>query len=261
MREQPFLSIRPDTEPETRVPILAVSGSADREEGERELPPGLVDGREHLLPGLSAQIAANGGLEDDRQCARQPFTEQPRKALDRVSPLELWRVGPQGLDRPVETIESCVLVGPDEGLEQQGVAGPRHVERSEIDPAALADAWGEPQQLRRNGPALLAGELELRAVSTPRSLLVVVAVAIPDEVEARAGPDLDQIEGLDTRASGDLEEAGKQQPAALNLVRLDALRLDEATKPVAALLEHRHGIAPGIETFAQREVVKAAEQL
>src|SRR5215211_3718812 len=261
VREEALLAVRPEPQPQAPEAVLAGRRLADRNERERKLPARVVQGGEELLPALAAQVPPDGCLEHDRQGPGHAFREQLGEPLDDVAALEHRRLRAQRLDRPVEPLEPLALVGPHERLEQQSVSGPGHVERREVDPPALPHAWLDPEQARRHGTPLLAGELERSVAAAPAPLLVAVAVAVPDEVEAGARAELDQVERLDARPPCDLEKAREEHPAALDLVRLDALRLDEAPEPVAALLEHRHGFVPGLEPFAQREVVEAAKEL
>src|SRR5215211_2492208 len=261
VREEALLAVRPEPQPQAPEAVLAGRRLADRNERERELPARVVQGGEELLPALAAQVPPDGCLEHDRQGPGHAFREQLGEPLDDVAALERRRLRAQRLDRPVEPLEPITLVGPDERLQQQGVAQSGDVERGEIDSSPLANPRPEREQPRRHSAPLLAGEDERGVVATPAPMPVAVAVAIPDEVEPRARPELDQVEDLDARPPRELQEAREQQPAALDLVRLDALGSDEAAEPVAALLEHRHRIAPGVEPFAEREVVEAAEEL
>jgi hypothetical protein len=234
---------------------------ADRDEGEGELPARLIQCDKHPLPALPAQVAANCGLEDDRQSTGLPFGKELRKTLDDVALLQLGRVGPQRLDGTVEPLESGGLVRPDEGLEEQRVVGACEVERREIDPSSPADMQDELEQAGRNGSSFLAGQNERGVVPTPRPVLIAVAIAIPDEVEAGTRAELEQVEHLDAGPASDLEEARQQHPAALYLIRLDAVLLDKLPQPLRPLREHRDGIAPGIDSLAQRKVVKPTEKL
>src|SRR5215211_179331 len=261
VREEALLAVRPEPQPQAPEAVLAGRRLADRNERERELPARVVQGGEELLPALAAQVPPDGCLEHDRQGPGHAFREQLGEPLDDVAALERRRLRAQRLDRPVEPLEPITLVGPDERLQQQGVAQSGDVERGEIDSSPPANPRPEREQPSRHNAPLLAGEDERGVVAAPAALPVAVAVAIPDEVEPRARPKLDQVEDLDARPSRELQEAREQQPAALDLVRLDALSSDEAAEPVAALLEHQHRVAPGVEPLAEREVVEAAEEL
>jgi hypothetical protein len=141
------------------------------------------------------------------------------------------------------------------------VVGTCDVERREIDSSSPTDLRDELEEAVRNGASFLTRQNEGGVVPTPRAVLIAVAVAIPDKVQARTRAELEQIERLDAAPARDLEETGKQQPAALHLVRLDAVLRDELPQPTRPLREHRSGIAPRIDSLAQREVVEPAEKL
>src|SRR5215211_2096409 len=186
VREEALLAVRPEPQPQAPEAVLAGRRLADRNERERELPARVVQGGEELLPALAAQVPPDGCLEHDRQGPGHAFREQLGEPLDDVAALERRRLRAQRLDRPVEPLEPITLVGPDERLQQQGVAQSGDVERGEIDSSPLANPRPEREQPSRHSAPLLAGEDERGVVATPAPMLVAVAVAIPDEVEPLA---------------------------------------------------------------------------
>ena len=70
-----------------------------------------------------------------------------------------------------------------------------------------------------------------------------------------------KVEDLHVHPPRHLEKAGKQQPASLHFVRLDAVLLGELPEPLGPVCEHGGGIRPRVDSLAQREVVEPAEQL
>ena len=131
---------------------------------------------------------------------------------------------PHRLDRAVEPLERAGLPGPQERAQPQSALGARHVDWIEVDPDPPPHARLERKQLGRHRTPLLAVELDERVGRPPRAGLVDVAMAIPEQVEARARAELDHVEGIRVRAPRDLEEARQEQPRAPHLVRLDRPR-------------------------------------
>jgi hypothetical protein len=125
----------------------------------------------------------------------------------------------------------------------------------------MPDLRGEPQQRPGNGTALFTAELERSVIGAPGALLVAVAVTVPDEVQPGARTELYQVEGLDAGPAGDVEEAGNEHPASLDLVRLHAVAPNVLAEPVAVLLKHGCRVGPRVDPADEREVVERAEEL
>jgi hypothetical protein len=165
----------------------------------------------------------------------------------------------QRRDRPVQQFEPFRLVGPDERLQQQRAFLGRHVDGSEIDADTTTDSRPLAQELVRNGPALLAAQLQPGSGRPPFAGPVDVAVPIPDEVQPRARADLDQIQLVAAAPPHELEEARQQYPAPLDLVRLDGPLGNRPSKEIRMLLQCRVDAVPR-STAAQDESVQSAEQ-
>src|SRR5207247_2056829 len=84
----------------------------------------------------------------------------------------------------------------------------------------------------------------------------LVPIAVPDEVQAGAGAELDEIEQLSAGPLRDAQEERRQQPRTLDLIRLHALGAAEVGQKLAMGLER---IVPG-SLAAEDEVVQTSEQ-
>ena len=212
----------PGHEPEAPR-ALARARIAGRDERERRVGAGVVERGAHALALLECQVAERGGLEDDRQPVRRPPREQPGQQVDQIAADELGRFGTHGRDRPVEQLEPVGLVCPDEAPQEPGAVLARDVDRRAVDPDARAHRRPEAQERGGHLASLGAGELEGRVIGPPGPERVRAAVAIPDQVEAGARPQLDQVERAGPEALGGAQHAREQHPGAPDLVRLDAL--------------------------------------
>src|SRR4029453_555313 len=94
-----LLSARPQAHPEAPVPVLPGRRPADGYQRQWERPTGLVEGAEDSPPILAAQVAAYGGLEDDRQRTGQALGEQVGKTLHDATALDSGGSAAQGPDR------------------------------------------------------------------------------------------------------------------------------------------------------------------
>ena len=113
----------------------------------------------------------------------------------------------------------------------------------EVDAEPRADLDRRLEQRRRHPAALDRVEREARIRGAERALRVAVAVAVEDEVEAGARPELDQVE-REPRRGGDGEERGDERDAALRLVRLHALLADEPRGARLVGRERRGEVVP-----------------
>ena len=114
----------------------------------------------------------------------------------------------------------------------------RDVDRAEVDadPRRSGAARAAPPE-----PGAALALSSSGASRPPFAGLVDVAVPIPDEVETRARPELDQVERPSVRHA---EEGRQQRPGALHLVRLHALLGDERAQEPAVLGERRGHVLP-----------------
>src|SRR5206468_1989688 len=69
----------------------------------------------------------------------------------------------------------------------------------------------------------LAREDKRRSPRPPLARLVYVPVAVPDEIQPRARPELHEIQDPSARPLRNAQEARQEHPAALHLIRLHAL--------------------------------------
>ncbi len=152
------------------------------------------------------------------------------------------------------------MIEPDERLQPDRVVVVRDVERRAVDPEAASDRGPAHKQVGPWAALAFAGKLERRSVGAPGLVSVPVAVAIPEEVEARTRPELDEVE-RQASFSGDPEECGKECPGALHLVRLHRLLGDEAREPRTALAQHLAEAPPRVLLLARElEEPDAAEE-
>src|SRR3954453_848959 len=93
----------------------------------------------------------------------------------------------------------------------------------------------------------------------PGAVDVAVRVAVEDEVEPGARPQLEQVEPL-PRPARKREERRQQREAATDLVRLDVLFGDEPRQPVALVDEDVVRRRPRVDPVGEREKVQAAEE-
>src|SRR5437773_1876728 len=105
-----------------------------------------------------------------------------------------------------------LLAGPDERAQPAGAVFGRDVDRRAIDADPAADGEIQLQQTTRDGPPLLAVEAQDGVLAPPRSCLVAVPVAVPDEVEPRARPELDEVESLCAHPLSDTQKKRHQDP-------------------------------------------------
>ena len=217
-------------------------------------PPRRLERFANPLASLIAHVAEGGGLEHDRQSVRRLRGEHLGQLFDEVAADELGRVGSERVDRPVETLEPFSLARPDEGAKEARPLLARDVDRRAVDPDPAAHGQLAFQQPRRDRPALLPGEPHRGPLRSPLPRLVRVAIAIPDEVQAGARAELDEIERRDAGPLGDAKEERREHPRALHLVRLDALLRDEAREELLVL---RQRVVP-LRLTAEHEVVQAS---
>src|SRR5262249_27082098 len=106
---------------------------------------------------------------------------------------------------------------------------------------------------------LLAVEVEGRVRRPPLAAVVAVAVAVPYEVEPCRGPELDEIELGRSSTTHGLEDAGKEYPASLHLVRLHSALLDPLPEKLPV---HDQSVVDSLpcRSTAEHEVVNAREQ-
>ena len=128
-------------------------------------------------------------------------------------------------------------------MEEHGALDRRDVDRREVDPAAAADLDRRPEELGRHARALDRGERQASARIAELPFGVRVAIAIEDEVEAGARPELDQVE-RQARLAGKGEKGGNERDATLRLVRLNALLPDESAERYVIGCKCRRKVVP-----------------
>jgi hypothetical protein len=134
----------------------------------------------------------------------------------------------------------------------------RHVDRPAVDADALSDLRRDPEEVAGRTAFGAARKLEPAGWIAPARVTVAIRVAIPEEIQAPARTELDQIEAA---AVGYGQERRQETPAALHLVRLYGLLGDEAREPLPVCLEDPAELRPRVLHHPRKlEVVNAAEE-
>ena len=124
---------------------------------------------------------------------RRPVLEHAPAAPRRCRPARARAGLAEDVDRAREPVEPLGLVGPDEALEQPRPGVGRDVDRRAVDAEPPPNAR-RPTRAAERERACAPRRRDERRTAAPSSLRVPVAVAVPDEVQARARPQLDEVE-------------------------------------------------------------------
>ena len=79
-------------------------------------------------------------------------------------------------------------------MQEEGSIPCRDVDGSEVDASPLPNLERSAKEIGRDAPSLSGAECEPCPRISEGSLGIAVPVAVEDEVEARARPELDQVE-------------------------------------------------------------------
>ncbi len=186
----------------------------------------------------------------------RPILEHAWQLVGDITLNELRRARAHRLDCGVEPPEPLGLVAPDEAFHQEHARPYLDVDGLAVDPDMTPHARGELQQLRRNRTSLLTAERQRCVLEPPLAGRVFVAVAVPDEIEAGARTELDDVQLIDVEELRGAEKARKEHPRALHFIRLHKTVAYEGTQEVAVLLQ---GVVPG-SYAGEHEVVQPAEE-
>ena len=126
------------------------------------------------------------------------------------------------LDRRLEPVDPLVEPGPEETLEKYDIGGLRDVDWIQVYSTPASDLERRSEQLRGHLAPFVCDEGEACGWVTERALGIAVAVAVEDEIEPSARPELDEMERQPGLARNS-QKGRHERDAALSLVRLHPL--------------------------------------
>src|SRR5919198_4570022 len=184
------------------APGLDVEGEAhpsglrvlDRDLGEGSPASVILERPDHLVALLLAKVHGRSRVEHDCEGVEGALGKKRGQDLDEVPFHEPWRIGTCDLDRRPHPFESAGLIGPHEGLEDAGAVIRRDVAWAPVDAGSATALHPACEEVRGWPACSVAGQLEAGVCAPPGRVSVPVAIAIPEEVQTRAGAELDEIE-------------------------------------------------------------------
>jgi PaaX-like protein C-terminal domain len=117
------------------------------------------------------------------------------EVVDEITPNQGGWVTAGHRDRRGQSLLPAGLTGPDQAAQPGGVGVVAHVERVEVDPGAPDDP-GQPIRQRHRAVRLAAQHQRRRVGAAQGVAGVVVAVAVGQQGQPGAGPDLEQRQRL-----------------------------------------------------------------